>query len=232
MSRSRTADSRSLPIRHAVDVEALADDLADAHARVEAGVRVLEDDLDVAPGRLQLARVEVEERLALEADLAVGRRDQPQDDLAERRLAAAGLAHEAERLTFGDVEADPVDGANRAELADAEQAAADVEVLDEVLDLEQRRLGGPTPRCDALGARRAAAHLVAFDGGDRLLLHPHRAATVSASAACSASSPAASAPTSGCSPAGVSQHRLRCVGLPRGRGAAYRRPACGTDSVA
>ena len=36
-------------VAEAVDQRALADDLADRHPRVEAGVRVLEDDLQVAP---------------------------------------------------------------------------------------------------------------------------------------------------------------------------------------
>ncbi len=42
-------------VRHAVDVQALTHDLAHAHARVEAGIRILEHDLDVAPRRLELA---------------------------------------------------------------------------------------------------------------------------------------------------------------------------------
>ena len=53
------------------------------------------------------------------------------------------------------VEADAVDGADRAELADAEQAAADVEVLDEVGDLERA-----TCRRRRRRARRCAAALV------------------------------------------------------------------------
>ena len=46
----------ALGARRAVDREALADELADPHARVERADRVLEDDLHVAALRLQLAR--------------------------------------------------------------------------------------------------------------------------------------------------------------------------------
>ena len=38
-----------------VDLQALADDVADPHARVERGVGILKDDLHLAPGLAQLA---------------------------------------------------------------------------------------------------------------------------------------------------------------------------------
>ena len=52
---------------------------------------------------------------AVELDLAGGRLEQPQERAAERRLAAARLADEADRLAAEDVEVDAVD---RLELAD------------------------------------------------------------------------------------------------------------------
>src|SRR2546422_2215618 len=42
-------------------------------------------------------------------DVATGRRDEPQDPLARRRLPAAAFSHEAEDLSPPDVEVDPVD---------------------------------------------------------------------------------------------------------------------------
>ena len=58
-----------------VDRERLADDLADALARVQRRVRVLEDDLHLAPQRPHAARCdEVRDVLAFEADRA-GRSD-------------------------------------------------------------------------------------------------------------------------------------------------------------
>ena len=47
---------RSAPWRHPVQPQRLGDDLADRHPRVQRGVRVLEDDVHVAPQRPQRAR--------------------------------------------------------------------------------------------------------------------------------------------------------------------------------
>ena len=66
---------------------------------------------------------------AFEHDAAARRLHQPQERPAGRRFAASGLAHEAERLSLADVEADIVDGADPAE--------AHAEVRDD----EKRRRG-------------------------------------------------------------------------------------------
>jgi hypothetical protein len=71
-------------LRQLVDDQRLADDRADRHARIERGVRVLEDDLHVARQRAQLVLAGPGDVLALEPDLARGRLDQAQD-------AAAGV---------------------------------------------------------------------------------------------------------------------------------------------
>ena len=49
-----------------MNLKRLGDDLADGHARVQARVRVLEDELHVAPVRLQIASLETERVLAVE----------------------------------------------------------------------------------------------------------------------------------------------------------------------
>ena len=85
-----------------MDREALADDVADAHPRVERADRVLEDDLHVAAHLLQRpCPSEPDEVDAVEADLARRRLEQPQQRASQRRLAAAGLADEADRLARG-----------------------------------------------------------------------------------------------------------------------------------
>ena len=76
----------------------LGDDVADGHARVERGERVLEDDLHRAPVPPQRLAAEPREIVAEPDHAARGRLDQAQDRAAERRLAAAGLADHAERL--------------------------------------------------------------------------------------------------------------------------------------
>ena len=119
--------------RDAVIDERLADDVADLEARVERGVGVLEDDLELAPIGPHLVARQAVDALAVDADLARGRVDQLEDRLAGGRLAAAALADEAQGLALGDVERDAVD---RVHLADGapQQPLPDREVLDQPLD--------------------------------------------------------------------------------------------------
>ncbi len=113
-----------------------ADDVADAHPRVERADRVLEDDLHVLAHLLQRLPLEADHVDAVEADLACRRLEQPQQRASERRLAAAGLADEAYRLARIDVEIDAVDG---LELGDGalQHPLLDREVLPHPLRREQ-----------------------------------------------------------------------------------------------
>ena len=89
-----------------VDHERLGDRRADRHPRVERRVRVLEDHLHVAAHRAQLALRQPRDVGAVERDRAGARLEQAQDRAAERRLAAARFADEAERLAAPDLEID------------------------------------------------------------------------------------------------------------------------------
>src|SRR5262249_60860210 len=71
----------------------------------------------------------------VEDDLPVGRLEQLDHGPAERRLSAAGLADEAERLPRAQREIDAVDGVHLAD-APLEDAGHDREVLEETLDAE------------------------------------------------------------------------------------------------
>src|SRR5207248_10646805 len=64
-----------------------------------------------------------------------GRLEQLDDRAAERRLAAAGLADEADRLARLDAQIDAVNGVHLAD-DPLEQAGANRKVLDEPLDAE------------------------------------------------------------------------------------------------
>ena len=115
--------------------------VADAHHRVERVHRALEDHRDVAPAVLaQLLRALRDQVVAAEEDAAaddLGRRAQHlHDAVRDRRLAAAGLAGEAEDLAGGDRQVDAVDRDDVA-VGDAEVAH-----LDERLALGIRRHGG------------------------------------------------------------------------------------------
>src|SRR3546814_12543424 len=74
-----------------VDLQALGDDLADREARAERTVRVLEDDLHGAAQRPQVLVAEALDRLAVEADGALGGQQ------AAQRAAQRGPASSAER---------------------------------------------------------------------------------------------------------------------------------------
>ena len=93
-----------LALREVMDLDRLADDVADGHARVQRCVGVLEDHLHTAA---HLPHLFAGERRQL-GPIELHR--------AGRRLAAAGLADEAERLALLDEEVDAVNGAHRTDL--------------------------------------------------------------------------------------------------------------------
>ena len=116
-----------------VDLERRSDDRADALARVQARVGILEDHLHVPPQGPERPGAELRDVSALEDDRALRRLEQPDDRAAERRFAAAGLADEADRLPRAHGEGHVVDGVNSPDLA-LEQALPDREVLLDVVD--------------------------------------------------------------------------------------------------
>ena len=152
----------------------LGDDGADAHARIERGVGILEHRLDGFAVVPAAGRVQPGEIAALEQDGAAGGRLQPEHEFRRRGLAAARFAHHAQRLAALDGEGDAVDRAHDAALA-AEDAATRREML-----AEARRPGGrrschaaphasrPWRSASSGGqpaARRAASRSTANSGG-------------------------------------------------------------------
>ena len=118
-----------------VDLERLADDVADRHPRVQRGVRVLEHDLDVAAQPAHRARPSGAYMSSpSKVELPGGRLLQAHQQPGQGRLAAAGLADDAERLALVELEGDPVDGLDLADRA-PQHAALEREVLDQVLGL-------------------------------------------------------------------------------------------------
>jgi hypothetical protein len=142
-----------------VDRQPLADDRADRHPRVEAGERVLKDDLHLTPQAPQFAALQREHVSAVEGHRACRRLDQAQDRAPERRLAAAGLADYAQRLPRHDVERDAVDRAHGSRLA-AEKPTADRVVLGEVADRKKRGVRGELVPAEGgrIGARGCGRH--------------------------------------------------------------------------
>src|SRR5262245_51014154 len=105
------ADARSAcrTGKQAVDVERFAQQIADRHARIERSVRVLEDDLQLAPQAAQMGGVQLAEIGAAVEHAAGCRPHQLQDGIAGRRLAATRLAYQAQSAAAVDTEAHAVD---------------------------------------------------------------------------------------------------------------------------
>ena len=86
-----------------MNVQRLPDDFANRHARVERSGGILKNQLHLAPERQHIDRdllLAVENGLAIVNDLSGGRFIQTQNRSAQRGFAAAGLADNAERLAF------------------------------------------------------------------------------------------------------------------------------------
>ena len=161
-------DARLALLRRDVGVvlQRLGDDAAGRHARIERRVRVLEHHLHALAVRAHRAGVEMRDVLAVEADRAGGRLDQAQQQRADRRLAAAGLADEAERLARRDREADAVDRLDRRTDRREQPAAAARKCLFRSVDLE---------RAASCGHRRGQ-HALGVAARRRCGRRPHRSA--------------------------------------------------------
>ena len=97
-----------------VQPERLADDRSGRHPRVERRVRILEDHVHLAAQRPHLAAREVGDVGAEDADRPGGRLHEPRDAVADRGLAAAGLADQADQLARADRQRHAVDRSARS----------------------------------------------------------------------------------------------------------------------
>ena len=82
------------------DLQRLTDGAADVLAGIQRRIRVLEDDLHLLACLAQSFALEVGHVLSVQQDGARGRLVQVDDGAAQRGLAAAGLADNAQRLSF------------------------------------------------------------------------------------------------------------------------------------
>ena len=114
----------------AVRRQRLGERVADPPARIQARVRVLEDDLQAPPIGPHRPRRQGHEIDAFEPDRAGARLDQLQHRTADRALARSRFADQPEHLARRDVEADVVDRADRT--------VAPAEVLLQALHAQHR----------------------------------------------------------------------------------------------
>src|SRR5687768_6901352 len=92
-----------------MDAQWVTDNVADPHARWKRRIRILENDLYLAAIIAQLGRID---QRSPESHLAGCGVVQEEQCLGERRLAAAALADQAERLPGPQRERDSVQGAD------------------------------------------------------------------------------------------------------------------------
>jgi hypothetical protein len=116
----------------------LAYDPPHAVAGVERRERVLEDHLHPPAQDAELALAEPRDVGPVEHDAPARRVVEPQDRAADRRLAAAGLSDEPQRLAAANLEADVVDGLDVTDVAVEHDARFDREVDLEILQLNER----------------------------------------------------------------------------------------------
>ena len=126
-SRSRFFVAGAVGVQ-AVRPHPLDEQRLDRLARVQAAHRVLEDHLDVLAAPAQLLTLEGGDVGAVDDDAALGRGLEVEDRLAERRLAAAGLADEPVGLAPADLQVDAVDGVDVADDLVEDDAPLDREV--------------------------------------------------------------------------------------------------------
>ena len=129
---------------HIVQRERLVHRLIDRESGIERAEGVLEDELHPRPERPEPGRVELADLLVAERDPPLGGLDQAQHAAADRGLARAALADQAQRLAALERERDVVD-------RDQVLVFADREDLGQILDREQRH------RPSSRRARRAAS---------------------------------------------------------------------------
>src|SRR5204863_2951467 len=98
------------PVADPMDDERLRNDVSDGHPRVERRIRVLEDDLHLAPHFAQLLAPDGRQLAAEELHRPLRRLQKLEDAVAGRRLARTRLADQPERLARVDLEGDVVDG--------------------------------------------------------------------------------------------------------------------------
>ena len=150
----------------AVELERLADDEPDPLARVERRVRVLEDHHHVPPQRPHLASRQPGDVAALVDDAAGGRLEQLEEAADERRLPAARLADDPERLALAQRERDAVDRLHGRDLLLEDDPAGDREVLLQVLD-DEELVAGAHALAPAVRVATSAAASRAFVSSSR-----------------------------------------------------------------
>ncbi len=187
----------------AVEPHRRLDDGADGVPGVQRRVRVLEDHLEVAAGFPHPSGGPVGDVLAVEQDGAAGGFEQPGDQAARGRLAAAGLADQPQRLAGSDREVDAVDGSYGPDLPLEDDALPEGEVLLQTAHFEEVLAGGAVGGLPGEGL-----------GGAHGMLPFVRRRHCAARAAAAPRSSGPAPPRISCLASSVRWHAARCPALP------------------
>jgi hypothetical protein len=116
--------------------DGLGQDVAHAHARIEARVGILEHHLHLAAEWPQCAGRKIVDALAIDDDLPARDVEQAQDRAPDSGFAAAGFADQRERLAALDLKRYAIDRIDEAAGA-SEQSALQRVMLLEVVDFQE-----------------------------------------------------------------------------------------------
>src|SRR6185295_10042761 len=97
-----------LPFRDIMHDEWFSDNIGNGHARVQAGVWILEDHLHLAANLSEFFPLQMDKVYILELNCTSGRAVELQDGTTSCRLAAARLTHQSKRFPTFDIETDPI----------------------------------------------------------------------------------------------------------------------------
>jgi len=114
----------------------LADNVTHRHARVQTGIRVLEDHLHLAPHEAHGLRAQVDQVLSSEVHIPRRGLIKLQNGAAGGRLAAARFTHQAERFAAVDIKRHAIYRVHGADLA-ADDPAIDGKMHHQVFDAHQ-----------------------------------------------------------------------------------------------
>ncbi len=114
--------------REPMQQQRLRQDVEHAHAWIERGIGILEDDLHLPPLAPEIGSGERQDALARQPHVARRRLDQAQREAAERGLAAARFADKCQRLAPRQREGDLLHRLHDLAPAEPEQPPAHGEV--------------------------------------------------------------------------------------------------------
>ena len=136
---------------HVVYQQRLHDGKTDRQARIERGVGILKDELNIAPQVLQRRPLQLVYPPPGEGDGAALAVHQLQQRAPGGGLAAAGLAYQPQRLAGVKIETDVFHRVHPASNP-IEQPAAQIKARDQMLHPQDRRGAGGTVSCGAVSS--------------------------------------------------------------------------------